>query len=551
MNTGEPADWDVCIVGAGPAGLAVATQLAGTGLRVCVLEIGGTASDPFPHVRPTVENPYPHADIDATHSAGIGGTARQWSFELHAAGDVETSRPPVGCRYLPMQPLDLLPRPEIGTPGWPIDRAELDHWSERAHRVCGLGPYRYDAEYWSDPAAAPLSLDDTVVTSMFQFGPADAFTGDLHRRLVGDGVAFLTGTTALWLEPSADGRSVAGVRVADRDGTTRTVTARRVILATGGLEAVRLLLDTGLRHGRTPGNHADLLGRYFMEHLLVRGGLVVTDPRQGWLQRLGLYGTRRVDGTYVSAKLTLSDEVVAADGLLATSALLVPRDAAYGTPGARALFRLRSPSGRRARPFVRIGDAARLLGDLPGAVRATLASRAPQPNVDRADWPGAPPNPRYSVFELLHQTEQSPDPDHRLSLAPNRDALGRSELELQWRWSAADRQRIARARDRYAQALAAAGVGETVNTDWDDGLPRMLGGTHHHLGVTRMATDPERGVVDEHCRVHHWDNLYVVGGSVFPSGGFVNPTLTVVALALRLGAHLRGLPRDAPGSAAR
>lgn len=193
MNTGEPADWDVCIVGAGPAGLAVAAQLAGTGLRVCVLEIGGTASDPFPHVRLTVENPYPHADIDATHSAGIGGTARQWSFELHAAGDVETSRPPVGCRYLPMQPLDLLPRPEIGTPGWPIDRAELDHWSERAHRVCGLGPYRYDAEYWSDPAAAPLSLDDTVVTSMFQFGPADAFTGDLHRRLVGDGVAFLPG----------------------------------------------------------------------------------------------------------------------------------------------------------------------------------------------------------------------------------------------------------------------------------------------------------------------------------------------------------------------
>ena len=111
MNTGEPADWDGCIVGAGPAGLAVATQLAGTGLRVCVLEIGGTASDPFPHVRLTVENPYPHADIDATHSAGIGGTARQWSFELHAAGDVETSRPPVGCRYLPMQPLDLLPAP--------------------------------------------------------------------------------------------------------------------------------------------------------------------------------------------------------------------------------------------------------------------------------------------------------------------------------------------------------------------------------------------------------------------------------------------------------
>lgn len=539
--SGTAADWDICIVGAGPAGLAVATELAGSGLRVCVLETGPSEQDdPFPRVTPTVQNPYLDSPISGTHSAGIGGTAGQWSFQLHAAAEGENPEPPVGCRYVPMQPLDLLPRPAINNPGWPITRAELDRWNERAHRICGLGPYRYDTEYWSGPDAAPLALGDQIVSSMFQFGPAQAFTGR-QRELTAAGIAFVTRTTALWLEPSDDHRRVAGVHVADERGERRTITARQVILASGGLETVRLLFDTGRRHGRTPGDHSGQLGRYFMEHLLVRGGLVVTRPDQGWLHRLALYGTRRVKDTYVSAKFTLREELVADEGLLATSALLVPRDAAYGTSGARALYRLRSPSGRRARPAERLGDALRVLGDLPGAARATLASRSTQPSVDRADWPGAPANPRFSVFELLHQTEQSPDPENRLRLAPVRDALGRSELELHWSWSRDDRERIARSRDHYVSALAAAGVGETINTDWDEGLPRMLGGTHHHLGVTRMATDPDRGVVDEHCRVHHWDNLYVAGGSVFPSSGFVNPTLTVVALALRLGAHVRGL----------
>lgn len=537
---GSPA-WDVCIVGAGPAGLAVATELAGSRLRVCVIESGGQQGGRYPRVHLDAENPYPYGDVNTSHSGGIGGTASQWSFQLTAAGD-QITEPEVGCRYTPMQPLDLVARPEIGTPGWPVDAAELDRWCARAQSLCGLGAYRYDTAAWSDEEAAPLALEDSgVVSSMFQFGPATAFTQRARADLVAGGITFLTETDALWLELASDRERVAGVRVASADGES-VITTSAVVLAAGGLESTRLLLDTGRHAGRTPGNDAELVGRHFMEHPLVRGGLLVTDPRQRWLSRLGLYATRNVAGTYVSARLTLTDEVVRDEGLLACSLLLVPRHAAYGRPGPLALSRLRSPSGRRDDLPSKLAVAGRALRGAPDIAKVLLAQRR-QPSIDRATWAGGSADAeldpeRYSVFEVIHQTEQSPDPENRLRLADTTDDLGRSELVLTWRWSPEDRRRIARSRDLFAAALSTHGLGRLVNTDYDDGLPRLLGGTHHHLGTTRMADDPARGVVDADARVHGWENLYIASGSNFPSAGFVNPTLTVVALAMRLGSHL-------------
>lgn len=531
---------DVCIVGAGPAGLAVAAGLVEAGRSVTLVEAGDTNWDgtTLPRVRIDAEDPYPFGAIDQSHAAMVGGSTGLWAFQLVAEGDAEPASTS-GGRYVPLEPLDYLARPEIGTPGWPIGGTDLEPFYMAAQQLCGIGPFRYDTEHWADAEAQPLPLEGTgVVTSMFQFGAASAYTLTLPTRLKASGqVRLLRNTSAVRLEYAAgsEGR-IDGVWVAGADGAG-LLRASSVVLAAGGLETVRLLLDTGRATGRTPGNHSGLVGRYFMEHPLVRGGLLVTDQRDAVIRRLGLYATRKVRGTYVSAKLTLTEDVVAAEGLLACSALLVPRDAAYGSRSSQALSRLRSPSGRRDPLPTRLLAAARVVAGAPSVARAVLAQHR-QPTIDLADWTGANADPRFSVFELLHQTEQSPDPDNRLTLAPERDALGRSGLALNWRWSLADQERIARSRDLFAAALAGRGIGTVVNTDWDDGRPRFLGGTHHHIGVTRMSRDPDRGVVDSDCRVHGTDNLFVAGTAVFPSSGFVNPTLTVVALGLRLGAHL-------------
>ncbi len=518
-------------------------SLVGSGLTVVLLEAGtGRAGELGSLAGVEIDNqdPYPHGSVEHSHAAGVGGTAGLWSFQMIAAAEQQpVSR--AGCRYAPLQPLDFTARPAVGTPGWDLDPRDLQLWYERAQMVAGIGPYRYDVASWTSPSGPqPLPLEGSgVVTSMFQFGAASAWTVEARNRLAAASeVRLLTGRCATRLERDRHGR-IVGVHTVSGHGDSELIAARAVVLAAGGLETVRILLDTA-RHDRqpAPGDRAGLVGRYFMEHPLVRGGLLVTEPGRRVIEQLGLYGTRNVDGTYVSAKLTLDDETVEREGLLATSALLVPRDTSFGTAGAQAFARLRSPSGRRESLSAKLRHCLTMLGGAVDVCRAVRATRH-QPTIDRADWAGGITDPRWTVFELIHQIEQSPDVANRVHLDDSVDAVGRSRLRLDWRWTVTDRQKVARSRDLYGAALERAGLGRLVGTDYDAGLPRLLGGTHHHMGVTRLSADPEAGVVDPQCRVHGTANLYVAGSAVFPSGGFVNPTLTVVALALRLGAHLK------------
>nr|WP_283251035.1 GMC family oxidoreductase [Rhabdothermincola salaria] len=139
--------------------------------------------------------------------------------------------------------------------------------------------------------------------------------------------------------------------------------------------------------------------------------------------------------------------------------------------------------------------------------------------------------------------EQAPNPHSRVVLTGERDRLGCRRVELRWTLSPLDRSSAVRAHELYRAGLAASGVSFTSRLGGvDDHWPERLRGARHHMGTTRMHTDPRRGVVDADGRVHGVANLYVAGSSVFPTGGAANPTFTIVALALRLAAHLRAVP---------
>jgi choline dehydrogenase-like flavoprotein len=113
---------------------------------------------------------------------------------------------------------------------------------------------------------------------------------------------------------------------------------------------------------------------------------------------------------------------------------------------------------------------------------------------------------------------------------------------LDWRLTSMDWDSIRRTVDIFGDAVREAGVGTVISTVGDERHPPAVFGNWHHLGTTQMHRDPARGVVDENCRVHEMTNLYIAGGSVFPTGGYTNPSLTIVALSLRLADHLRSTP---------
>ena len=144
-------------------------------------------------------------------------------------------------------------------------------------------------------------------------------------------------------------------------------------------------------------------------------------------------------------------------------------------------------------------------------------------------------------------SEQTLDRDSRLRLGAERDAFGLPRPELDWRLGEQDFHTIRTGTTALAMHLAEQGIGRARLSDWllaeapeIPGVEEDQVGSWHHMCTTRMADDPRHGVVDRDCRVHDLDNLYIGGSSVFATGGYANPTYTIVQLALRLGDHLAG-----------
>jgi choline dehydrogenase-like flavoprotein len=147
--------------------------------------------------------------------------------------------------------------------------------------------------------------------------------------------------------------------------------------------------------------------------------------------------------------------------------------------------------------------------------------------------------PLRETYRFFSRTEQEPNPDSRVTLGDELDALGQPRAHLHWSLSETDLRSTRRSQEIVGEELARAGLGRMRLLGEDD-WARFLYGGWHHMGTTRMSDDPKRGVVDRDGKVHGIANLYVAGSSVFSTSGWSNPTLSIVALALRLAQHVRG-----------
>ena len=139
-----------------------------------------------------------------------------------------------------------------------------------------------------------------------------------------------------------------------------------------------------------------------------------------------------------------------------------------------------------------------------------------------------------AVLVVRVQAEQAPNPNSRASLSAKRNRLGVRNARLDWRLSPSDRKSIRRGREILGAELDAARLGRLYDLLGDERPPALITGLYHHLGTRKTHVDPRHGVVEPSCRVHGASDLYVTGGSVFPTSGAANPTLTIVALAMRL-----------------
>ncbi|MDT8408924.1 MAG: GMC family oxidoreductase [Wenzhouxiangellaceae bacterium] len=473
LENGSTADFDLVIIGAGPAGITLAREMAGRGQKIALLEAGGM-EPPGPQARALYDGDvtglsYPLA---ASRQRFFGGTSNHWGG---------------WCR--PLDESDFQSRDWMPLTGWPLDRNALEDHYRRAHDILEIGSPDYDTSRHAERTATlPTDPTSGFCNTSFRFSPPLRFRSAFGDELdASQDIHVLLHASVVDIEHEAG--KVRQVRTRTLDGHEARIRAPRFVLATGGLEVPRLLLHTA--RGDTPalGNRSGFVGRCFMEHFGYTPGHILTRAGLKYHRHEGLDGHSIMP--VLAPRPALMREHRLNNCCLVFHA--IEPDAGW-PPGA-----LLTPGLAR-----RLGDSA---------------------------W-------RYRVTMI---NEPTPNPNSRVTLSDQRDALGMCRLVLDWRIMDRDLESIERAVRQLIRWLGQSGLGRVQFSRpiSPETTERFTGGMHH-MGTARMSADPEHGVVDADCRVHGSDNLYVASSAVFSAAGYSNPTLSIVALSLRLADHLKG-----------
>ena len=541
---------DVCIVGAGAAGISMALQFIGSGIEVLLLESGALEEEPDTQAlyAGSVADERLHSPPDRYRQRRFGGTSTIW-----------------GGRCVPFDPIDFEARDYVPHSGWPFAREALLPYYPQANQLCEAGDFSYTAAATFRDGGRPMieGFESACFSSdtLERFScPTDFGARYGHRLRAAPNITLVmhANVTAILLQPAGD--RVSSLDVRSLGGKRLQARATHYVLAAGGLEVARLLLASRDVQTDGIGNQHDVVGRYYMCHLAGTIGALKILKAPGAVH----HGYEiSEEGIYCRRRLALRPEVQRTQRLGNFIARLHhPRitDPAHHSSVLSLLY--------LAKPFIPYEYSKRLHGDehaSPGAWLRHLGNVVSGPleavgfawhmlrdrKLAERKFPSIIVTSKANLYSIDFHAEQQPEASSRVMLDRAHDALGMPCLRIDWRYSAGDVDTVQRAVALLAEEFARTGVGRL---DYDPAtveaeITRYGAYGGHHIGTVRMGSDPRDSVVDSNCRVHGVGNLFVAGAATFPTSSQANPTLTVVALSLRLAAHLRWLVR-AEGTAA-
>lgn len=493
---------EVCIVGTGAAGVTAALQFEDSRHRVCVLEAGGMEPDPLTASVYDLEC----ADLRIGPESRLryfGGTTNSWW----------------GAAALP-HPIDMGPRPWIQVGHWPLSRSELMNYWRRACGLLGVPDLTlFDAGSMNDRRG--ILVRTAALDAAFLYWPRRPTRfRDMYRRSVPDRGHVSTwlhaNVTDLLLDPS--GTRVHRLVVRTTNGRKFFIHPKVTVIACGGIENARMLLVSRSQRPSGLGNDFDQVGRYYMDHPKGECGLVRIAAGRRKLPHPA-YSSGRPGR--VRLGLRLSDAEQTRERVLNSYVRLRPVIDERGAQALGELYRRRLKA--LANPRL-IKDLAAHAPDVLSSVWFRMFNRG----VVRA-------------MKIENFMEQEPRPQNRVSLSDKRDMFANPRARLMWSISDMDMRTMRVLHTRLADDLRRRSIGR-LDSPLLAGNPEpwpIVRDASHHMGTTRMGTDRRTSVVDPNCRVHGIANLYIAGSSVFPTAGYANPTLTIVALALRLADHLK------------
>lgn len=549
---------DVAVVGAGPAGIVLALELARARRRVVLIESGGERFDPeIQRLGDTVGDDPHHVEMSLTTRRQVGGASNLW-----------------GGRCVPFDPVDFEPRELVGGALWPVGYDEAAAYLPRACEWCRCGEAVFDAD--ALPCLAGRSIvpgfedGDVRAAELERWSLPTNFGRLYRRRLERDPFLRLeTGLTCTEIVPRPDPSRPGSWRVdhlrGRRGGTELTIRARRYAIAAGGLESTRLLFASDRLHPGGIGNHSGHLGRWYMAHVEAR----VARVRFETPPELTVFDHERdADGVYVRRRFTLAPRLQRELKLPNVAIWLV--NPAIGDPshGSGILsfvyLMLISPLGSRfvaegiRREHTRAGGSPDLRAHLRNVVRDLGPAAAFAIGFGYRRFlrrgrraPGFFVRSAANVYPLLYHAEHLPHWQSFVEPSERRDALGMPRLRTHLHFGEEDVRNVRRAHEALDRSLRRQGLGsvEFLDEDVESAVRGRLFGGYHQAGTTRMSARPEDGVLDRDLAVHGFDDLFVASSSAFPTSGQANSTLMLIAFAVRLADRLVEDLRDCPASA--
>lgn len=519
---------EVCVIGSGFAGLTAARELSRRGRKVLLLESGGAAPEPICDdlnrgdvvgipIRGVLGEAVP---LEQARARVLGGCSDIWGGFSHPLTQFE---------------MDQVPNPALGA--WPIDRVDLDPWYEVAHDYLNLGPFDYDVTSWASRAGTPLppALGDGLEYRVIQKNRIDFGATHLPAIEADPNITVVQHATVVRLDSNQAGNRIRALTVRSHGGPQFEVRTTAVVVATGGIEVARLLLASNDILPAGVGNQNDQVGRYFAEHL---SGSLVFLYLTGDLYRyrfacpgVNTVATTTPDGrptdVQVFGAVSVTDEARTELGL----------------------------------PGFNLEGIFQFTDSLPEQVSGLGGEQV-------TGWMAETGQSPATGLCIARPFVQSiPDPNSRIRLTNQTDALGMPRLALDWRVDPRDEAGRRSAVAFVTSRMATAGTGYLQDalgwvtpipndpgadladhlriTPTGDVSPMVHESVFHPMGTTRMSDDPTVGVVDRNCRVHGFSNLYIASSSTFSTPVGYHPTLTVVALAARIAHHIDsvGLPQ--------
>jgi len=467
----------------------------------------------------------------------FGGTANLWNHEVRG----ESTR---YIRYVPLDEIDFECRDWVPESGWPFSRREIQSYYERAQQVCGIGRFNYRDGAWERGTENSQPWQTEKIESVAcLFGSSRIFLKDYRRELARDErVSVILHSTLLHLEMDPLSRTITSAQAATPDGRRLRVRAQAFVLGAGGLENARiLLLQNALQPGGL-GNQHDMVGRCFMDHPAITLGTLIPSSGAVFAQA-GLYDQYDDKGQATMYILHIRPDVMRREKMLNLCGVLVPHFRNFRANSPAVIHQLLT---RTPRFLLKRILAEPRSGEPSPSIRQRLLTQ--YYSEGQCGWSSLGRlERRFAEFGIHALAEQAPDRSNRIILGEQIDTFGQQKVKVLWQWNELDLRSIRQAQQIMRLELASAGIGAFIPAEEMPGSqPRRFCSAHHFMGTTRMHDNPRNGVVDADCRVHGVPNLFIAGSSVFPTGGFANPTLTIVALAIRLATHLQSKLQSTP-----